>query len=128
VAAGQIERDENTRWLAMYKYNHNTGNLQLVNDTSITVDDGNYKDEDGVNYPYNSLSTAGCITNLTCVKTVGGKEDIYCDSVLYEYTSSGFSIKKRFEGGTLTNGDFANQAAGSWWGAAGVEWTDIKSD
>jgi hypothetical protein len=107
VAAGQKGRDENTRWFAMYKYNHETNKLQMIDDTLIAL--GSY-DVNGQNYGY--FSTAGCLANLTCVKSVGGREEIYCDSVLYEYTnSSGFKVKKRFEGSSLTAGDFANGAS-----------------
>jgi hypothetical protein len=124
VAAGQKGRDENTRWFAMYKYNHGTNKLQMVEDTLITL--GSF-DVNGQNYGF--FSTAGCMANLACVKSVGGKEEIYCDSVLYEYTpGSGFKVKKRFEGSSFTSGDFANGASGAWWGAAGIKWTDVKSD
>ncbi len=127
VAAGQKERDENTRWLAAYKYDHEGNQLQMVEDTLITI--GSY-DVNGQNYNY--FSTAGCIADMTCVKSVGSKEDIYCDSILYEYNlGSGFKIKKRFEGSSLTAGSFANDAKAFWWSGTQESpqiWTDIKSD
>jgi hypothetical protein len=124
VTAGQEEDCEGTRWFGYFQFNHQTGEVEMVDDTTITI--GSY-DLDGQNYSY--FSTAGLKTNMALVRAVGRKAYIYCDSILYEYTPSGFTVYMRFEGSTFTYGDeIAKDASGAWWGALGVKWTDIKSD
>ena len=107
VIGGQLKSDIdafniNTRFLAMYEYNQDTGefvgtasgNMKLIqkNNDGLLADgeDGKY------------FSAPICVANLVCVKQdgPGTQNDIYMDSVLYQQEGNGFSIEKELDENT----------------------------
>ena len=90
-------KNSTTRYLARYVYDGNGDRFYISEASNIDVMGGITLDEDW-NYYNTYFSVPGCNTNLAIVKIdgVGTAEHIYLDSVIYQHSSYGFSIKDRY--------------------------------
>lgn len=100
VLGGQLENDidageYNTRFLAIYEYNQETGFIRTSAENMNMIEKKNENGQYPASEDQRYFSAPACVANMACLKMdgIGTQEYIYLDSVLYQEKSGSFEIK-----------------------------------